>query len=409
MTKPMRILIATSTYAPARNGQAVFTTNLAEGLVARGHPVLVVVDSSHRKGLHTFRNGVEVVELPSIGLNLFDAGVNFTPFPGNQVRQLINKFQPDIVHIQDHYPVCRAALHIARQLGIITVGSNHFIPENLAPYIPGYSLTKPLIDWALWHWMLETYGHLDAISAQSCAAAEILSHQGLAMPVSAISCGLDVSRYKFDPLTDRQAYQQRYGLDHTKTIFMFLGRIDGEKRIELLIKTMQQLPRDDIQVVIAGKGRAEDKLHIMAANLLANKKIVFTGFIPDEDLPGLLNSVDIFVMPSEAELLSISTLEAMACGLPVLVADALALPELVRQGENGYCFKAGDVDDLAGYMILMADHPERWPAMGLVSRKIAMEHSLDHVINEFEQLYQRLVERTSVIPSKQPTKMPLKA
>jgi hypothetical protein len=64
MTKPLRILIASSIYAPARNRQNVFTTNLAGGLVARGHPVFVVVDSSHQKGLHAFRNGVEVVELP---------------------------------------------------------------------------------------------------------------------------------------------------------------------------------------------------------------------------------------------------------------------------------------------------------------------------------------------------------
>jgi glycosyltransferase involved in cell wall biosynthesis len=96
----------------------------------------------------------------------------------------------------------------------------------------------------------------------------------------------------------------------------------------------------------------------MAADLMVNKKIVFTGFIPDGDLPGLLNSVDVFVVPSEAEQLSISTLEARACGLPVLVVDALALPELVRQGENGSCFKVGDGDNLAGYVILMADQPE---------------------------------------------------
>jgi glycosyltransferase involved in cell wall biosynthesis len=209
MTKPMRILIATSTYAPARNGQAVFASNLAEGLASRGHFVTVVVDSSQRKGSQSIQNGVELVELPSIWLNIFHAGVFFTPFPGKYVRQLISQVQPDIVHVQDHYPLCRSALHTAIKIGIKTVGSNHFIPENLAPYIPGYSTSKPLIDWALWSWMLETYGRVDAIVAQSCAAADILARHGLKMNVSAISCGLDVSRFNPDPLRDRRKYQQR--------------------------------------------------------------------------------------------------------------------------------------------------------------------------------------------------------
>jgi 1,2-diacylglycerol 3-alpha-glucosyltransferase len=397
MNDRLRIMIASSTYAPARNGQAVFTTNLAEGLAARGHKVLVVMDSAQRQSLRTIRNGVEVVELPSIGLNIFHADINFTPFPAQYVQRLIESFQPDIVHIQDHYPVCRAVLHTAINLGIKTVGSNHFIPENLAPYIPVYSIGKSSIDWILWHWMLETYGHLDAISAQSCVAADILSRQGLDMPVSAISCGLDVNRFKPDVNIDRRIYQQRYGIDHEKTIFLFLGRIDGEKRIDLLIKAMQLLPRDDIQLVIAGKGRAEAKLHKMAAELCQNHKIVFTGFIPDADLPGLLNSVDVFVMPSDAELLSISTLEAMASGLPVLVANALALPELVRQGENGYCFTSCDVDDLVNKMSLITNQSKQWPKMGEVSREIAELHSLEHTIDEFEQLYMELLGQKHIL------------
>jgi 1,2-diacylglycerol 3-alpha-glucosyltransferase len=397
MNDRLRIMIASSTYAPARNGQAVFTTNLAEGLAARGHKVLVVMDSAQRQSLRTIRNGVEVVELPSIGLNIFHADINFTPFPAQYVQRLIESFQPDIVHIQDHYPVCRAVLHTAINLGIKTVGSNHFIPENLAPYIPVYSIGKSSIDWILWHWMLETYGHLDAISAQSCVAADILSRQGLDMPVSAISCGLDVNRFKPDVNIDRRIYQQRYGIDHEKTIFLFLGRIDGEKRIDLLIKAMQLLPRDDIQLVIAGKGRVEAKLQKMAAELTENHKIVFTGFIPDADLPGLLNSVDVFVMPSDAELLSISTLEAMASGLPVLVANALALPELVRQGENGYCFTSCDVDDLVNKMSLITNQSNQWPKMGEVSREIAELHSLEHTIDEFEQLYMELLGQKHIL------------
>ena len=389
----MRIMIASSTYAPAKNGQAVFTTNLAEGLARKGHKVMVIVDSHHRRTSHTLFNNVEVEELGSISVNIFHSNVQFSPFPGVEVRRLINSFQPDIIHIQDHFPICRAAVNYARKHGIRLVGSNHFIPENVAPYVPGISKVTPVFNWVLWKWMLDVYKHVDAISAQSNAAARLIEEQGYEKPVLPISCGLDLKVFKPDPDVDRTLYRQRYGIDLNKKAFLFLGRIDGEKRIDLLLRAAQQLSRDDIQLVIAGHGRAQGSLHRMAADMENRHRVVFTGFIPAEDVPGLMNSVDIFLMPSEAELLSISTLEAMACGLPVLLADALALPELVKVGENGYLFKPGDVDDLARYINIMADQPECWEEMGKVSREISLPHSLDLTIQKYEALYTQLIVR----------------
>ncbi len=387
----MRIMIASSTYAPAKNGQAVFTTNLAEGLARRGHKVMVIVDSHHKHTSHTVLNSVEVEELGSISVNIFHSNVHFSPFPGVEVRRLIKSFQPDIIHIQDHYPICRAAVHYARTHGIKLVGSNHFIPENVAPYVPGISKVKPVFNWVLWKWMLDVYKHVDAISAQSNAAARLIEEQGYKKPILPISCGLDLKFFQPDPKVDRNLFRQRYGIDLTKKAFLFLGRIDGEKRIDLLLLAAQQLSRDDIQLVIAGHGRAQDSLHRMADDMENRHRVVFTGFIPAEDIPGLMNSVDIFLMPSEAELLSISTLEAMACGLPVLLADALALPELVKVGENGYLFKPGDVEDLVRHINLMADQPERWEAMDTASREISLPHSLDLTIQKYEALYSQLI------------------
>ncbi len=393
-------MIASSTYSPAKNGQAVFTTNLAEGLARRGHNVVVVVDSYYKKESRSLRNGVEVVELGSISLDIFHSAVHFSPFPGSEIRRLFKTFQPEIVHIQDHYPSCRVSVHEARKRGIKIVGSNHFIPQNVAPYVPVLSKVEPVFNWVLWKWMLDVYKHADVVSAQSKAAASLIQQQGLKKPILPISCGLDLQLYHPDPEVDQTKYRQRYGIDLHKKAFLFLGRIDGEKRIDLLLHAMQQLPRDDMQMVIAGQGRAEDSIHGMAAEMLNMHKVVLTGFIPAEDIPGLMNSVDVFVMPSEAELLSISTLEAMACGLPVILADALALPELVKSGENGYLFKPGDVADLVGRINMMADHPDKWEAMGLASREIALPHSLEITLQKFESLYSQLITQGSADPVK---------
>ena len=216
------------------------------------------------------------------------------------------------------------------------------------------------------------------------------------MPILPISCGIDLDQFYLDPAIDRQQMRQRYGIDPQKKTFMFLGRIDGEKRIDVLLRAARQLRRDDIQLVIAGSGRVEHAMHRLADELQLGERVRFTGFIPRADLPGLINSIDVFVMPSEAELLSISTLEAMACARPVLLADALALPELVRVGENGYLFKPGDAGDLVDCMNKIADQSEQWGTMGMASRKMAVGHSLDEVVEKFETLYTQLTTQGAI-------------
>jgi glycosyltransferase involved in cell wall biosynthesis len=392
----MRIMVSSSTYAPAMNGQAVFTTNLAEGLVKLGHQVMVVLDSQHAKASTTYINGVQLEELHSISLNKFRSGVYFSPFSTREISRLFMVFRPDVVHIQDHYPSCRQVVKVALENQIKLVGSNHFIPENLAPYIPLYSSLESMIYWLLWQWMLNLYKRLDVVIAQSAAAASILKKVGLKSPIYPISCGIDTQRYFPDPNVDRATLRQSYGLDTGKITFLFLGRIDGEKRVDLLLQAMQQLDRDDIQLAIAGHGSVEESMKRMAAKMNLQGRVKFTGFIPSENKPGLLNSVDVFVMPSEAELLSISTLEAMACGRPVLLANALALPELVKDDLNGYLFTPGDVKDLARLMGELADQSQNWGEMGSVSREIALQHDLDKVIHKYERIYDQLISAAPV-------------
>jgi glycosyltransferase involved in cell wall biosynthesis len=245
--------------------------------------------------------------------------------------------------------------------------------------------------------MLSVYNRLDLVVAQSRAAAELIRAQGLQPPVSLVSCGIDLKRFRLDASVDRLACRERYGLDPRRTIFLFVGRVEKDKRIDVLLHAAARLKRDDIQLVIAGHGGASEYYEALSRSLNLGGGVHFTGFIPNEDLHILLNSIDVFTMPSDAELLSIASLEAMACGRPMLLADAVALPELVTPGVNGYLFKPGDADDAAHYMELLADRPERWKEMGKASHDRAQIHGLENTVQRYEELYNKSLGEVSVV------------
>ncbi len=139
------------------------------------------------------------------------------------MREIFDIAQPEIVHIQDHYPLSRVTMREAEKRAIRIVGTNHFMPENLAQYIPGVTKIKPLFNWALWKWMLDAYNRMELVTAQSRAAANLIRAQGLKPPVFPVSCGIDLGRFRLDASINRLACRERYGLDPKRTIFLYRG------------------------------------------------------------------------------------------------------------------------------------------------------------------------------------------
>jgi glycosyltransferase involved in cell wall biosynthesis len=117
----------------------------------------------------------------------------------------------------------------------------------------------------------------------------------------------------------------------------------------------------------------------------------FLGFVPEAELPALLDAADIFAMPSDAELQSIATLQALAVGLPVIAADAVALPELIRPGRNGALFCPGDPDDLARCLDELSGDPARRAAMAQAARAVAARHDLQLTVARYERLYEVVI------------------
>lgn len=386
----MRLVIAGQTYYPAKNGQAVFTTHLAEGLALAGHEVLVIAPAT-RAQPHSYRwQQVQIHTVSEIHLAWLHEDINYHFLPAEEIDRTLKAFQPEIAHIQDHYAISADVVRWMRARGLPIIGTNHFLPDNLIQNLPVLKFRKPASEWLLWQWMTRLYRQLQLITTPSETAAQILRAQRLPVPVLPISCGVDTTLYYPNAQLDRAKVRRQYGLDAARPMLVYVGRLAEEKRLDVLLKAIALVQSTELQLAIAGTGNNHAQLKTLAQELGIATRITFLGHVPAEDLPQLYNAADLFVMPSIAELQSIATLEALASGKPVLAAEACALPELVTH-INGYLFQPDEPASAAQQLTQFLRERERWHKMGAASRTLAQQHSLTRTIQRYEQVYTNLL------------------
>jgi glycosyltransferase involved in cell wall biosynthesis len=286
--------------------------------------------------------------------------------------------KPDVVHFQSHIIIGRGMTIEGQKRGIRLVGTNHFMPENLMEYT--LIIPKFLWNWSIglaWAAADRTFRRAEAVTTPTRRAADYLEANTSVRGVIPISCGIDAHNYtpNLEP--------------RTENLIVFLGRVVEEKQIDKLIKAFARLdPSLKAKLEIVGGGDLEAKLKSLAINLGVADRVHFTGYVDDAHLHEALTRATVFAMPSIAELQSISTMEAMASGLPIVAANAMALPHLVHDGENGYLFEPGNVDDLADKLtkVLSMSHDEIMK-LKLESLKIVESHDIQRTLDTFESLY----------------------
>jgi glycosyltransferase involved in cell wall biosynthesis len=177
-----------------------------------------------------------------------------------------------------------------------------------------------------------------------------------------------------------------------------VGRLDAEKNLDVLIRAFALVRRNlDVQLLLVGTGAERRALTSLAEVQGVAEHVIFTGFVPDEELPSAYAATTVFVNAGTAELQSLVTLEAMASGRPVIGADAAALPHLVQDDETGYLFPPGDIVALAKRILTVLCDPRHAEAMGRCARAVAEQHDETRTVAAFEQLYS--IRRVREAPS----------
>jgi 1,2-diacylglycerol 3-alpha-glucosyltransferase len=392
----MKILLGCVTYHPDVNGAAYFSYRLATTLARRGHDVSVICPGRSFRDEAFVHNGVKVYAVRSVSILVYpDFRVSPSFLAKRSVRKIVKRIKPEIIHLQSHFMIAKAVADVARELGIPTLGTNHFMPENLVHYLHLPKVAEEKLKRFGWNQFLRVYKWLPVVTAPTVTAAKHTERAGLKKQVISISCGIDLTR--FHPANDGAELKKRYGIPDGK-ILLYVGRLDKEKRIDVILHSLQKiLQKTSAHLVLAGSGTQRQALESRAEALGVRDRVTFTGFVPDDDLPKLYTLAHIFVIAGIAELQSIVTMEAMASGLPILAAEVMALPELVHHEQNGYLFPKDDSESLAAAAIkLLTDEPLR-QKMAQKSLDIIQPHDLRNVIKQYESLYERLIEEQALV------------
>lgn len=197
--------------------------------------------------------------------------------------------------------------------------------------------------------------------------------------------------------TDSISAKANYDL-HDTVRLIFVGRLHQQKGLDVLFTAFQQLlkkrPHLNLQLQLLGDGPLREDLLAQAQQLGIASQVEFVGMT--EQVFDYLQQADIFILPSRSEGQSNALLEAMACGLPVIVSDIPANLEVIENEKNGLRFGAGNPDALANTVTLVLDSAELRERLGRAARQtIEIHYSLDSTADRYISLYEDLLSDKS--------------
>lgn len=333
----MRIALFTETYLPYINGVVTHVKSLKEGLEKQGHEVLVVTADPHTNH-HYLKD--KVLHCPAKSIKRF---YNFgMAFPFSHTRlQYLRAFDPDIIHIHQEFGIGYSGMQIAKILKKPLVYTLHTMYDDYLYYVA----PRPLIP--LVKKFSHRYAHFLADSAvcltgPSKKVEEYFRECGIDKDVSVIPNPVELDT--FDPAgvseAEIAACRAKYGLAVTDTVACFCGRLGQEKSVDILLDYWKKAvsPKDGCKLMIIGDGPARPALEEQAAALGIADQVIFTGAIRHNDLPPYYACCDLYITASLSDTNSISMLEGMASGLPVLQRNDPLNEGQVENGINGYIF-----------------------------------------------------------------------
>jgi sugar transferase (PEP-CTERM/EpsH1 system associated) len=313
-------------------------------------------------------------------------------FPLFRLARIMREYRPHIVHTRNWGAI--EAVAAARLAGApVVVHSEHGYEVDMFAGLP---MRRRLFRRA-------AYAMTDAVFAVTRELRDFHARQAWIRPerMDVLYNGVDTRR--FAPCQEtRLAMRRELGLPEDSFVVGAVGRLVPIKDHQTLLKAAALLSARgiDVRVLLVGSGPEREKLQAAASGL--EGRVCFAG---DSDrVPGMLDVMDVFVLPSLNEGMSNTLLEAMASGLPVLATNVGGNPEIIEDNINGCLFSPCDVEWLANKLQLLARDPALIHQLGTAARNRAIESfSLSRMLESYRSFYLHLAARRQVAAARTDT------
>lgn len=324
--KNKRVIFTAEVGPPIRNGVVMSMALFARGLRQLGWEVLLAIPSYQTS--HPDRYSILYPQL-SLPMNLtkgYGLGLLFL------VKDRLVKFRPDLIHTHHMFSSGEYGWWLARQLKIPVVHSYHTYLAQYAHYaiLPG---ARQLLGW-----YSQNYANrVDHLVVPSSPTYHLLKSYQVTKPISIVPTGVDLDEFPLNRRHHlRQNLGQRYRLDRSIKILIYVGRLVPEKNIDLLLESMALITRKDqrVRLMLVGPGMVEH-YQDLARRLAINQYVIFTGGVEPPVVKKYLVASDIFVFGSTTDTQGLVILEAMAAGcVPVAVRVGGPI-DLIRDRYDG--------------------------------------------------------------------------
>ena len=310
---------------------------------------------------------------------------------------LIPQLKPDVIHA--HSPILTGvpAIRAARRFGLPVVYEMRASWEDGAV---DHGISRP----GDWRYRLSRGGETwvlrraDAVTT-ICEGlrSEIIARGIQPEKVTVIPNAVDPVRFRVDGTRDPDLARS-LGVDGARVIG-FIGSFYAYEGLALLLRAMPQILAHlhDVRLLLVGGGYEEASLQKQAKLIGIADKVVFTGRVPHDRVQGYYNLVDVFIYPRTRTRLTelvtpLKPLEAMAQGRAVIASDVGGHLELIRDGETGLLFRAGNVASLANAVVKLLDSPQFAHGMQARARRfVELERNWQRSVVRYADVYGRLL------------------
>lgn len=335
----MKIAIFSEIYLPYLSGISSFISVLKKDLTSLGHEVLVVT-SSDRISEPVLKDGI--LRCPAKSANN-KYGLALKNPNDQKVIKIIHSFRPDIIHINTDTAMGKFALALADRFGKPTIYSIQDYYEDRFFYESSKLKLKigTMVEKSR---LLDMVDNCDIITASSGRAHEYLASSGRKdMQVKIIPSDTDMSCFDYQNTSPESIknLRKKYNISLDTTLAIYAGRLDADKSVEYLLQEWAQFIRrdDDMHLMIVGDGTEMQSLKDWTQYLRIEGQVTFTGEVPHSQMPEYYAASNVYVSAATTGLMSMSVLEAISCGLPVLLKRDKYTQEIVKEGVNGFTYE----------------------------------------------------------------------